>query len=321
MNYARRLPRALALAVALAASGISLAQATRPTTTQPATRPATTPAASRPTRERPDDAIRPALLKLQGEAQDALRRNQPFPRKAPDYFTTGDAAATAATVKQTDLIRALARRINQNPRVDAYVKWQLLSLAPQFDEAHAMDAMKAYVLGAPPLIPLPGLDQRERQEWDRKGMTAKETDVAGVNEEWTKKKAPYEAANEIVVLYRDEMAKRIAVPPELKAKLLQARLEDLSQRAAAGLDTNAAFKSLSIEIKTWAPLAKRAAVREMIAFATEYTRRTGPVVYEKLMWSDRTKKTYWRDRKAELDRKLLDGLIESLTEAEKHALP
>ena len=298
------------------------AKPTTASTTAPASNPAAKAVATRPARGRSpearaaEDAIRAAVVELTREAQEAYRKEGgTLPRTESDYFKDKSPA-----IDQGALITALGRQISRDPRIDGYVKLQLLSAVEQFDTGNAKSAIDAYIK-APALVPLPGLTARELQPWDRKAMTAKEADIDAINVEFRQLLSGAEAANAPILAYRNEMMSKVQTDDETKPRLLQARVEELSQRAAAGFDTWKLWQSLSTDIQTWASLASKQQVSGMIAFLKDYAKRTGPTVYEELKWSKRgTPHADWKSRKAILEPKRMASLLDALKAAEANAL-
>lgn len=289
--------------LALTASTLLAAPATTPSS-----RP-TTRAASRPVRA--EDPIRVAITALQREAQEAARRGPAFPRTESDYFAS-QSAGTAAPIAPAELLKAVTRRISPDPRVDAYVKWQLLSGVTGFDGTLVKDAIAAYV-NAAPLIPLPGLTAQERQRWVQLAQRVEtEAQSDELEAKWEAERSPYVEANAIVITYRDAIRAKITATDDLRPRVLQAHFEDLSQRAAAGLDVDKELTAWIGETRAWATLAKRPALADMATFVREYTRRQGPAINDNLVWYDSRKSASWRTRKAQLDEKKLATLVEQL---------
>jgi hypothetical protein len=277
------------IAVCVASSALAFqvttAPATKPTTRPAATKPAP---ASRPAAKAKEvDPLRAAMLELQREAQTALQQKKPFPREKSDYFQPGN------PIEANALLKTLGSRINQSPRIDAYVKYQLLSAVEKFDGEQSLDALKAYVLGSPSLIALPGTTQQEQQKWTQKALTAKQDDVEAINKEWNETLAPFIEANAIIIAYRDAMKAKIEVPDELKHKYFQAYLEDLSQRAAAGFEIDKELNAISKTIIAWGHLAKKSQINDMLGALKEYAARKPPKFYEKLSWRAKDKEAYW----------------------------
>lgn len=299
--------------------------ATEPTTTksttEPASRPASRPAASgRRSAESKaaEEALKTAILALTKEAQDTFRKKDTvLPRATSDYFKD-----KSPGIDQDSLLAVLNRSVSRDPRVDAYVKLQLLSAVERFDVEHAKPAIMALV-GAPSLMPLPGLGQREQQEWDRKSQNVKKDDIYKINDAFKAERAAGEAANAPMIAYRNALRDKISVDEAMKPKLFQARVEELSQRAAAGFDTFAQWKDLAISIQTWSATAPKREIAAMGVFLKDYARRTGPTVYKELRWSSpkaRTQKAYWSDDPAVLNETRMKALIDALKVAETNAI-
>lgn len=283
-----------------------------PTSGPSATRPATAPATRPQPKVKEPDPLRVAINELSREAQSALQQRKPFPRAESDYFRPGH------KIEATALLKVLDGPLHQNPRVDAYVKFQLLSAFESFSGDLALPALKAYVLGSPALIALPGVTQQEQQKWNQKALQAKQDDVAKINEEWKATLAPYEEANGIILAYRDLMKSKIDAPPDLKIKFLQASLEDLSQRGAAGFEITKPLNALAKTIAAWGATAKRAQIKEMLAALKEYTQRRPPKMLEELRW--RGEKATWTTHEAGLNVNRIEKIRDELELAEKNAL-
>ena len=65
------------------------------------------------------------MLDLNQESQDAWRNNKPWPRAKPDY-----ARRMNVTLSNEDLARVLGQSLHNNPALNGYIKWQLLSFKP-----------------------------------------------------------------------------------------------------------------------------------------------------------------------------------------------
>ncbi len=281
-------------------------------TSGPATRPTTAPASRPAPKVKEPDPLRLAINALTQEAQAALAQRKPLPRQKSDYFPADNKIDVQA------LIKALGSRISQNPRIDAYVKFQLLAAREAFDGDLALPALKAYVLGAPPMIALPGTTQQEQQKWNQKAMTARQDDVEKINDEWKAALAPYIEVNDIIIAYRDLMKSKIQPPDDLKHKYFEAYLEDLSQRGTAGFEIDKPLAAISKTISSWAPLAKKAQVQDMLTALKEYTARKPPKMFEELSWKDG--KARWSTHDAGLSVTKIEKLRDQLVEAEKNAI-
>jgi hypothetical protein len=300
--------------------------ATKPVTKPAATRPSTQPATSRPARpgqktpesKASDDALKTAILALTKEGQAAFKnKGARPPRSSSDYFS-----GKSPGIEPEGLLAVLTRQLSQDPRIDAYIKFQLLSAVEKFDAAHAKPAINA-LIAAPALLPLPGVGTKENQIWDRKSMNVKKEDIGKVNEELRTQRDAVDAINAPMIEYRNALKDKITTDDAMKAKLLQARVEELSQRAAAGYDTFSMWKDLATAIQTWSATASKKDVSQMVAFLQDYSKRSAPSVYKELRWSSpsaRTQKAYWYDQPAILNEKRMSALIDALKIAAANAL-
>jgi hypothetical protein len=281
----------------------------------PAPGPSTAPATGRAPKPKKSDAIRMAIAELTREASKAMSKKEAFPRVESDYFKD-----KTVDVDTTELLKTLSRTIVPDPRVDAYIKLQLLSAKEKFEGDDAAGAIDAYIKGIPQLMPVPN-SQRDRQPWDMKKMQAKQKDIERINSEFLAWRAPFEDRNYVVLRYRDMLRDRIDPPDALKPRWFKAQLEDLSQRYEAGFEPAKELTTFSKDVMAWSQLAPKKDLTDLIGFLTEYTKRAGGSnFYEKLVWSDRSKSAYWRDRPAQLEKRKLEKLIEELKTAEQNAL-
>lgn len=69
-----------------------------------------------------------AITQIKAEARTSWRDNQNWPRSKPNF-----AQDKEWRVDQDELIRGFTRRLNSNPAIDGYIKWQLLSFKPDFE--------------------------------------------------------------------------------------------------------------------------------------------------------------------------------------------
>lgn len=303
---------------------VRLPPSSRPVTARPApaTKPAaaskpaaaTRPAATRSSRTA--DPVRDAVAMLFREATDAARAGKPF------AHPEGDALAGRRDLPEPRAIEALAAQQSPDPRVDAYVKLNLLSAFDRFDPANANAAVRAYALGSPPLAIYPSADAHERQDWERKiGQVMSAEAVAKVNADYEAAIAKVAERNDLMLRYRDALrAKLAATDDPTWARIYAAQLEDLAQRSAIGIDTDKLLTPLVKQIEQWSAKAGRPAVRQMIASVNEYlSRKEPPIVFTKMTWNEKTRKARWGDREATLDQAKLKKLLETLKVREKDA--
>lgn len=93
---------------------------------------------------------------LKREARQSLRRGEGWPRREADF-----AAEKNWTLPNEPILRMLTRRTSQNPALDGYVKWQLLSFGPDLSRIDT-DMARRIVANMPKPLeqPEPQLDPR-----------------------------------------------------------------------------------------------------------------------------------------------------------------
>ena len=85
---------------------------------------------SPPAAEPKQTSIAVVIQKLRHEAYDGWKKGSNWQRTEPSF-----AAEMNWAVPQEDVIRAMTRKLDRNPAVDAYIKHQLLSFAPDLSIA------------------------------------------------------------------------------------------------------------------------------------------------------------------------------------------
>jgi hypothetical protein len=95
-----------------------------------------------------------AITALSGEGHAAWDHQKPWPRERCDF-----AARQAVQVVNDELLRVLARRLDQASPIDAYIRWQLLSFQPDLthqpaDTYHRLIALMPELKSQPtPALP------------------------------------------------------------------------------------------------------------------------------------------------------------------------
>lgn len=284
----------------------------RPAATKPGTEGTANRTATRPASARAPDPVRDAVVALFREGTDAAKSNKPFPRPDFDYL------AGRTDVQQADIVKALGQQQSGNPRVDAYVKLNLLSAVPStFSEENALAATRAYVLSGQSLRKLPSVDLHERQDWDRKvGQVNSADQVAQANAEFERATQAILDDDKIVIRYRDELRSKLAsTDGPTMVKIFAAQLEDLSQRAQLGYETDDDLAALKKQIDKWAKKADRKDLATLARATSEYKYLTkAPTVYTKLSWSASSRKARWGSRAAALSASKLEAIIKDLEE-------
>ena len=134
----RPISAALALAFAMTAPAL-LAPPEGPPGSAPGSDPRKPPPEGPPPAERalagaqPTTVIR-VISDLTREAQASWKKDMTWPRAKSDY-----AQEKNVTLPSDEVLRILTRPLNRDPALEAYIKWQFMSFAPDFTKATAQD--------------------------------------------------------------------------------------------------------------------------------------------------------------------------------------
>jgi hypothetical protein len=284
---------------------LATAGATKPSPS-PASRPAV--ATRRAETAARNAALQSAIAELTREIHTSLRAGKEPPREQSDYF-----ASHAASDVPPQALGAMLRRPGvggDDPRAQAYVKWQLLSALPaQLDEGVGADLVQAY-REAPLPNPRPGMDKRSRDELDRLIRNAREDDVERLTEEFEQMASASAKENELVLKYREALFAKL--PPSYDA--IAAGIQDVAQRIDLGIDPRDHARAVLKAVENWAggtssPSAEQ--LREISASLKRLEKKDGQEFYSKLRWSDSTKKaSYTKSRES------LSGVSSQLKEVQ-----
>ncbi len=95
-----------------------------------------------------------AVQTLGDEARAALKPEAAFPRQASDFAQT-----SGLEVPGDEVIKALSKRLDRNPVVDAYIKWQLISYEPILSTLHPSKQIRV-IEAMPQLLQMGQIDRR-----------------------------------------------------------------------------------------------------------------------------------------------------------------
>ena len=229
-----------------------------------------------------------AIEKLTTEYKDAAK-SKSFEdlRTSSDYFSEPPDDATPAVV-----LAALEKPVGSDPRLNAYVKWQLLSAVKEtFPEDLASRAAKLY-MKAPPLAPRPGMGANDKAELNRLAGSAKEDDLAALNEKFGQLLSRFEEQNKLVLNYRDELFRKL--PPGVET--FEAALKDGHERVSAGVDTTTFWSDLSGSMTKWAEGANASAkeykrVADLLEKVGDHKSAEYPT---EAVWEPKDKRAKWK---------------------------
>ena len=101
--------------------------------------------------------VREVVKELAAEARASLKDQGIWPRQEADY-----AAKKHLSLDSDVVIKSLGRRLDRNPAVDGYIKWQLLSFKPDLTRASRRQH-GAIVKALPKLAPRPGPTSKQQK--------------------------------------------------------------------------------------------------------------------------------------------------------------
>jgi hypothetical protein len=104
-------------------------------------------------------SISVVISKLRKEALDGWRQDKQWPRTSADF-----AAEMNWTIPEDQIVPALSRRLDRNPTIDAYLKWQLLSFGPNLSQLSPDDFSRVFNMAPEPLdAPKPQVQRKGPQ--------------------------------------------------------------------------------------------------------------------------------------------------------------
>ena len=258
-------------------------------------------------------AISTATAALVKEAQANAKDSTAKLREQCDYF--GETPPPEITPEA--ILMALERQQNGDPRIDAYVKWQLLSgVSGQFPAELTRRVMAVY-RRAPEPFNHPGLDKTRLTSVLYKAGALKKEKMDDLNKGFAESVETHDAANFVVLQYRKELYSRLPVSGDS----LMAGLEDVFVRARHGVISDSQFDAIAGSIQSWSLKAEprqRDAIIQALGklLATVSDGRNKPFV--KVIWSEEPKNLgmHWLEQAA-VEESKVQGMMDSLREAGK----
>jgi hypothetical protein len=275
---------ALSLVCVIGAAPAKKTTTSPATAVAPATRGATT---TQPRRSGIADpgaaAVRAAVVTLTKEYEQYLRNPaNASAREACNYFIDHhDDAVTPDAI-----VAALQSRSGGgDPRLAAYVKWQLLSGLPtgdQLDETEAKQLIAAY-RNAPAPLPRPGIAPQEQQKLDVYVQGKKQSDESDIKAYLETAVSQVARQNSVILKYRDGLYEKLPKTPETFA----AAMDDLMQRLNAVAEDKALLKQLVKDVREWAAAEPRPPhlLNALARAARKLADTKGPQYYQTPYWN------------------------------------
>jgi hypothetical protein len=200
-------------------------------------------------------------------------------RESANYFLDHP----SSDVTPEAIVFALQSRGGE-PRTSAYVKWQLLSGLPtdkELDPAITKQLLLAY-RAAPQPIARPGISPQDQQKLDVYVQGRKMEEEPDLKAYMESAVAQADRQNKVILLYRDELYRRLPKGPETFA----AALDDMTQRLNAVADAKDLAKMLVKDVREWGAAEPRSP-QQMLALAKASRRLAdtkGPQYYTSPSW-------------------------------------
>lgn len=210
-------------------------------------------------------------------------------RTACDYF----AKDRPADVTVDAVLAALEQPLAGDPRLVAYVRWQMLSGLPNAldDPAMLVWAIKVY-RAAPPPVPRYGLTAADQQKLDAALAGMRRQDDVALTLKLESLARPALEANRSILAYRDEWYRRL---PNVPATF-RAAFEDAQERQDAAAGAENWVPTVIADVQRWLTTgeADAKACATLAEFVGQLRARPPPFYYssaairrEKLVWVKR----------------------------------
>jgi hypothetical protein len=294
----------LTFAFAVAASPfVASAQSTEPSSRS-----------SRATRR--ESPLAPAIAELSKEVAEHVRTGDAPKRLASDYFN--EHPLPDVTAEQVITAIAQVPR-NSDPRVQAYVQWQLLSALPETLDGRSASALLKLYQSAPQPIMRPGLELQEQQRLKRIAAQAGQESESELSTQFTKAVDEVAAKNRFILNNRDELFARLPKTYDT----LAAGFDDAMVRLETGADAEEHAEVVVEAVRAWAGEKRNyAELQAMNRLVLKVKNKQGPEYFEQPEWKAQYRRLEWSKRRPSLNYgHQLDELADELYKQSKENKP
>jgi hypothetical protein len=264
----------------------------------------TRPATTRSARDRESIALAKAVGALSTEFYAVMKDPEKPVRVECNYFKQNP----SPDVTPAGILSICERRVapTTNPddvRIQAYVKWQLLSgVTDRFDDSLAKRAIEAY-RRSPSLMIRPGISSDDRRELEAWARGHGEEDAETVEYKLDERVGRFNKYNMPQLRLRDALYERLPV----RYESMLAALDDLSARLSCGVDEvdiAPLVKRLAGDAKSWLessdPPPTQAQIASM-ARGVERLAKQRVEFYTGLKWNHEQRLLLWQTRSITAD--------------------
>ena len=256
-------------------------------------------------------AVSTAATALMKEATAGLKDKTENLREKCDYFTE----KPSPDITPEAILIGLEKSQSGDPRMDSYVKWQLLSgISGAFPDELAARAITAYRRAAEPFNH-PGLEHAQLAKTLNRIGIMKKDKVGEINKSFGETVDKNTKDNLYILHYRKEFYSHLPVSGDS----LMAGLEDTFSRAKHGIPVDDMWTAVSGSIQSWS-LSAESRQRDSVLQAmnqlltTARSERSKP--YVKVEWNEDAKNLglHWKDEMV-VDDKKVQAMIDSVRES------
>lgn len=252
------------------------------------------------------DFVKSGIESLKAEIEAVIKDPQGAVaiRDKSDYFST-----ISSALPESQLLELLGRRLNRNPVIDSYVKWQLLSLQKTpFSQENVPEAFKLYRSTMVAPVRLGVGNDREMQ------MLLKQVNkenLSQVNTSWLSQRTAHDRLAAPFWAYRDELYRKLPKTFEI----VRAGFEDAEQRMQRGYYSKSFVDQLILDLRGLAAGAKPVEINQLAQFARYYAGREGVLVYDQIQ--EDKGKVKWKTLRFRFDKNKMNELASDLEETAK----
>lgn len=254
----------------------------------------------------PPEFIKVGIESLKNEIQAIIKDPQSGTtvREKSNYF-----ARNTTPISPNDLLKLLNKRLDGNPVVDVYVKWQLLSLHKvPFEGENAEKALRLYRSSVAAPVRLGVGNDNEMQLMLRQ---VNKDNLSQANTVWLSRRTAQDRLAAPFWAYRDELYSRLPKSFEI----VRSGFEDADQRLQRGYDARNFIDKLMLDLRGLAAGAKPVEINQMAQLVRFYSGREGALVYDQIQ--DYQGKIRWKMVRFRFDKKKMEQLAKDLEDTAK----
>ncbi len=249
--------------------------------------------------------LKDAVTALAEEFKAAASGRPPsLPRTEADYFEKPPAGVTNEQV-----LTYLGRRLDRNPSVDGYIKWQL-SGALRAPLSEAEQRLAARIVSEPArYTPHPSLGQERQLDSILRQVT--EDQVPQVNQQWAERVAGVEMLVTPTMRFREAMLSSLPDAPPV----FRLWLSDFEARHRAGWESDDAMKTLAARIRSWQGSANPQARQQVLTMLQQHMQAGEAKVYHELIAKpeDNKRQIQWGQTTVKANSRSIKSLLEQLS--------